>query len=415
MRTAKLMFEMFFWMLAAGVLLCGFGVAVGVLVAPVLGYVAALAMLGALPLIVRMVRTVRRRRAVAVISYLEQAVRLNLSLSRMLYAAQRSERGALVVRFAHFRQLLDDGYSIGAALAAGVPEIGEREASLIEAGERLGRLPQTLHKLVAEQSADAARQHMNELVFYRTYPFVMTVLMTSILGMVAVFVMPKFEQIFRDFAIQLPQITVTTMSAARVFGPIALAAVAATVLIFTGTTLWQAFHPARISSPIGSGIRDNIIWITPIAHGIAHDRGLADAFDLIAGALQNGSPLERALDEAAQIEINTVLRERFLRWQQNMLGGMSIADAARAASMPGLVVSMLANVGRGGGDTTAEVFQFLARYYQTRYSRTAALAYGAAVPIIVFFFAALVLCISLALMMPLMSLIDHLSRAMEVH
>src|SRR5687768_710742 len=183
MRIAKFILEMFFWMLAAGVLLFGFGVAVGLVAAPALGYIAAILMLGAMPLIVRVAQTLRRRRAIAAIAYLEQAVRLNLPLSRMLYAAQRSERGPLVKRLGAFRQLLEDGYPIGAALEAGVPEVAEREAAMIEASERVGRLPHTLRKIVAEQANDAARRQIQDVTFYRTYPFVMAVVISSVLAM----------------------------------------------------------------------------------------------------------------------------------------------------------------------------------------------------------------------------------------
>ena len=412
MRIAKFILEMLFWMLAAGVLLFGLGVAVGLVAAPAFGYIAAILMLGAMPLIVRVAQTLRRRRAIAAIAYLEQAVRLNLPLSRMLYAAQRSERGPLVQRLGAFRQLLEDGYPIGAALEAGVPEVPEREAALIEASERVGRLPQALHKLVAEQAADAARRQIQDVAFYRTYPFVMAVVISSVLAMVMIFVMPKYETIFHDFNIRLPQITVYTLSTARVLGPILLAGVAAAVLVWTGLALWQMFHPVRFTSVVGRGFRDRIIWATPVAHGIARDRGLADAFELIAGAMHNGLPVQRAFGEAAQLDINTTLRERFERWADGIMRGMSLGDAARAAGMPRLVVAMLAHV--RGGDAASGVFLFLARYYHTRYSRIAALARAASVPLIVFLVGALVLVIALSLLTPLVTLIDAVAPSMGV-
>jgi type II secretory pathway component PulF len=411
MRIAKIILEMLFWMLAAGVLLFGIGVAVGIVIAPALGYIAAILMLGTLPLIVRVVQTLRRRRANAAIAYLEQAVRLNLPLARMLYAAQRGERGMLGMRLAALRQLLEDGYPIGAALEVAVPEVGEREAALIEASERIGRLPQALHAIVAEQSADAARRQANDITFYRTYPFVMAVMISSVLAMVMIFVMPKFETIFRDFGTQLPQITVYTLDVARVAGPLVLAGVAAAVLVWTGLSLWQMFRPVRFTTIVGRGVRDRVAWATPVAHGVARDRGLADAFGLIAGALDNGAPIERAFVEAANLDINRVLQERFERWAQAMMAGASLADAARAAPMPPLVVGMLASA--HGPDAARDVFRFLARYYHTRYSRTAALAHGAAVPVVVFFFAILVTCVALALFMPLVTLIDTMVPAME--
>jgi len=412
MRIAKLILEMLFWMLAAGLMLFGAGVLIGFGVAPVLGYIAALVMLGTMPLLVRVARTLRRRRAAAAVSYLEQAVRLNLPLSRMLYAAQRSERGVLGARLGAFRQLLEEGYPIAAALEAGVPEIGERESGLIEAGERIGRLPQALHQIVAEQAADAARRQSNEITFYRTYPFVMAVVITSVLGMVMIFVMPKYEVIFRDFGLKLPPITQATLDVARVAAGPVMAVVSAAVLIWTGLALWQMFHPVRFTSFFDRRISDRLVWATPIAHGIARDRGLADAFDVIAGAIHNGMPIDRAFTEAANLNINTVLRDRIERWTLGVQAGTSLADAARAAAMPQLVVAMLGSI-RGNGDAAGEVFGFLARYYRTRYSRTAALAAGAAVPLVVFVFGIIVACVALAMFLPIITLINSLTPAMQ--
>jgi len=411
MRIAKIILELLFWMLAAGVVLFGVGVLVGLVLGPGYGYIASIAMLATLPLLVRMAQTLRRRRANAAIAYLEQAVRLNLPLSRMLYAAQRGERGPIVERLGALRQLLEDGYPVGAAVEVAIPEVPERDAALIEASERIGRLPQALHAIVGEQSAEAARRSMSEVTFYRTYPFVMAAMITSVLGMVMIFVMPKFETIFSDFGTKLPAITVYTLDVARTLGPLLVAAVAAAVLVWTGLSLWQMFRPVRFASLVGRGVRDRIVWSTPIAHGIARDRGLADAFALIAGALDNGMPIERAFAEASNLEINRVLRERFERWARGVAGGASIETAARAAPMPPLVAGML--VSARGPDAARDVFRFLARYYHTRYSRTAALVQGATVPLVVFFFGVIVACVALSLFMPLITLIDTVVPAME--
>ena len=411
MRIAKNILELLFWMLAAGVLLFGVGVAIGVVVGPPAGYLAAVAMLALLPMLVRMAQTLRRRRAAAAIAYLEQAVRLNLPLSRMLYAAQRGERGPIVERLGMLRQLLEDGHSVGAAVEVALPEVAERDAALIEASERIGRLPQALHAIVAQHAADAARRHSNELTFYRTYPFVMAAVTASVLAMLMIFVIPKYEQIFRDFAMTLPPITTGTPRAARVAGPLVLAAVAAAVLVWTGAALWQMFRPVRFASVFGGGVIDRVVWATPVAHGIARDRGLADALTLVAGALDNGVTIERALGEASTLDINRVLQERLTRWAEGVMGGMGLAEAARAAPMPPIVAGMLASA--LGAGAAAEVFRFLGRYYHTRYSRVAALVQGATVPIVVFVFAAIVTCVALSLFLPITSMIDHLAATVQ--
>jgi type II secretory pathway component PulF len=172
--------------------------------------------------------------------------------------------------------------------------------------------------------------------------------------------------------------------------------------------MWQSFHPGRFTTVFGRGVRDRFVWATPVLHGIARDRGLADAYEFIADALRNGATLDRALAEAAQLEINNVLRDRLERWADAVQGGAGLTEGARVSQMPRLVVGMLATV--RGVEAAADAFRFLARYYHSRYSRVAALLYGAAVPITVFFFGALVLTVAMAMFAPLVTLINSLSN-----
>ena len=91
MRSVAIIIEALFWIVAAAVLFGGATLVIGFLTAPSLGYAAGIAILVLLPMIVQTIKHVRRRRAAAILSYLEQAVRLNLPLPRMIYAAQLGE------------------------------------------------------------------------------------------------------------------------------------------------------------------------------------------------------------------------------------------------------------------------------------------------------------------------------------
>jgi type II secretory pathway component PulF len=104
--------------------------------------------------------------------------------------------------------------------------------------------------------------------------------------------------------------------------------------------------------------------------------------------------------------MNLALRQRVRRWAELVAGGQAIADAARQAGLPAMVYGMLATV---RGPEAPDVFRFLARYYRTRFSRAAALLQGAMVPVMVFFFAALVGCVAGAMFTPMINLINSLS------
>src|SRR5213078_3798950 len=146
MRLLKNILELLFWSLVIGVSLIMFSLFVGWLLAPFVGYFSFLLIFISIPLIVRIAASVRRRRAASVLSYLQQAVRLNLPLPRFLYAAQRSEHGKTAYRLAILRERIEDGMPLATALQFTAPEVDKRELAWIGAAERLGRLPQAMHK-----------------------------------------------------------------------------------------------------------------------------------------------------------------------------------------------------------------------------------------------------------------------------
>lgn len=408
MRTFKLILEALFWALAAGVVIAGAGTVIGLITLPAIGYISAVAIIAVLPLLLRAAKVIRKRRAAMTLAYLEQAVRLNLPLNKMLYAAARSETGRLARSLGSLHALLEQGYPVGASLHSSVPEITERHASIVESSERIGRLPQALRRLVNELSSDARTDAITPAGFYRAYPLVLIVVMGTVVSMVMIFVIPKYEAIFRDFGTKLPPVTQALLEMARVFAnmPILLFLFPLLVLLACGVTLWQTFRPARLSET-GLGVaRDTLAWYTPVLHGIERDRGLADVFDLMAEALSAGLPMDRALTEATRLNINHRLRLKLTDWGTGMLSGAALAESARQSGLPALVVGLLSSA--HNTNALADTFAFLARYYRSRFSKSAAVIQGMSIPALVLVFGALVAFVVAGLFVPMITLIDNM-------
>jgi type II secretory pathway component PulF len=150
---------------------------------------------------------------------------------------------------------------------------------------------------------------------------------------------------------------------------------------------------------------DTAMWYLPIMHGMARDRGLADACQTMADAISSGQPLHRAAEEATGLRINTVLKERLTRWRDFLISGMPADQAARSARLPALVCGM---IGTGRGDTTRDALRFLAAYYRGKFGRLAELLRGSIIPLLVLGFGAIVLAFIGAMYLPLLAMIDHL-------
>ena len=356
-------------------------------------------------------RNLRRSRSVAALNYLEQAVRLNLPLPPMIAAAEAGERGRLGRKLGALRAYLEGGQPLAASLDHAVPGLPPRAVGLIAAAERNGRLPSTLARLVRELCRPPQRDP-SRAILLRWYPAVLTLGLTLTLGAFSVFVAPKLNAIFHDFQIPVPALT-RRMTELWLYLSIPLAVVAAFLtLLFAGRLFTETVSPAwaRVNfGPLGD-LPGLLAWWTPVARGVVRGRGLADVCHVLADAMSAGRPMHAALRDAALLDINVVLRRQVLRWAEAVEQGVPLADAAREAGMPRLVAGMLATTSSRGAADAAGTFEFLARYYDGRFSRAAALLEGAVVPAMVLFFAFFVASAALGMFLPLVDLMNRVGE-----
>ena len=363
------------WMVAAAVLAGGFGGFIAFALLPALGFMGPLLAMLVLAAVALLVGAFRRRRTLAVLTYLEQVVRLNLPLPQMLLAAEQSESRLVARRLRNVRELIEAGAPIGFAIESEVVDLPLRSVRLIQSAERIGQLPSMLSQLLRQARAREAEESTDRL-FVVAYPLMLAVVLGLVVSLIMVFVIPKFEKIFMDFRVPLPPLALWTIDTARWLGLPFLIIASTVAWVYLALKLWGVFLPMprmRVIRPL-----DALLWYTPLAHGFLRDRGMADICHVVGDALAGGRALDWALAEAGQLRINSILAERVGRWRSGVEAGMAPADAARQAAMPPLLVGMLAT-GSAGGEA-AEAMHFLSRYYGARFSRIAALLRGAIIP-----------------------------------
>jgi type II secretory pathway component PulF len=327
----------------------------------------------------RLSSTRTSQRNTVILTYIEQAIRLNLPLNRALLAAEASEPRWIRSNLAKLRKQLDSGSSISAAIKNTLPGTSRRNLALLENAERVGQLgPELSFVLQAHPSSQDALERS----FLRTYPLTMIVVIIGIVSMISIFVLPKYIQIFHDFRFPLPaltaavlQFTDTPWAVETLFGLLFLAAI--TVILFRR---WQWFDLRR--------------WFTT-------SRDLADVCRTIARAMRLGVALPSAIRSATDLALRRGLRSRLNRWAAGIEAGMAGTDAAYAADLPRLIAGLC---------TSIEGFEFLTRYYAGKFSRLVILLRAAAVPLVVFFFGLLVAIVALTLFLPLVGLIDAAAK-----
>jgi type II secretory pathway component PulF len=367
-------------------------------------------------------RGVRRSRAVAALNYVEQAVRLNLPLPPMLLAAERGEDGRLRTKLRRLRERLEDGHSLAASMDRTLPGLPARAIGLLAAAERSGSVAPTLARLVRElRRRTHERPDPSRGILLRWYPLVLLLGLSASMSLFSIAVFPKYQQIFRDFGVKMPGITVFTARLWGTIGPPMALGMVAVALVVSGQMLAETFAPRWTWADRGAhaGIvqqaLDFALWWVPLGRGVVRNRGLADVCRVLADAAAAGRPTDTALHDAARLRVNVVLRRQVTHWGTLIVNGTPLAEAAREAGMPDLLVGMLEPAsaragGARGGTDVGETFDFLARYYEGRFSRAAMLLEGSAVPAMVLFFAVFVGSAALGLFLPMIELSNRMSQ-----
>jgi type II secretory pathway component PulF len=340
-----------------------------------------------------------------VLGYLDEAVRIGAPLPEALQAASFSERGRLAHQLGLVRWHLERGATVGAAMRSAAPVLAG-PAGIVEAGERLGRLPRALDRAL-RRAQDPVADDGSDRVFWWFYPGVLTIFIFLVVAGLGVIILPKYEEIFRDFATPLPGVT-TALFAARdlVGGWLFLVAAALFWVILAVMILTAVYRRGGPFAPIDY-LRDTALWRLPMASRQERDRGLADVCHLLAEGCEAGAPVITTLTEATQIDMNLHLRRRIRWWANALMDGAEMRDAVRRAGLPAIMAGLLGAA--RGAMGTVRTARFLGDYFDARFNRGVTLIRGAVGPAIVVALGLLVAWIAVAMIVPLATLIDGLA------
>jgi type II secretory pathway component PulF len=323
------------------------------------------------------------QRSTAVLGYLEQTISLNLPLTKMLRAAQASEPRWIGRRIGILRDQLDSGGGIANSLRVALPDLSARKLGLLQSAEKMGRLGPELTRLLR---SDQFRQpnDLSHRSFLRSYPVAMTIAVVFVVSILMTFVMPKYQQIFRDFRVSLPPLTQLLVQwTADPLQWLALAIIGLTIVLIA-PPLWRRL---RWSGPFGF---------------FTANRDWADICHVLCEQLQAGQPLPTGIRAAADLSIRHALQLKLQTWASGIEAGQRSADAARAAELPELLAGLT---------TSAEGFEFLSRYYAGKFSRAMILIRAAGLPLMTLFFGLIVAFVALSLFLPMVKLINSVAPA----
>lgn len=206
---------------------------------------------------------------------------------------------------------------------------------LVAAGEQAGALEQMLDRIATyKEKTERLKAKIKKALTYPAAVVVVAVIVTAVL---LLFVVPMFEEMFRNFGADLPAFTLMVLGLSKLLqqtwwlvGLIIMGAAA-------------GFKYLNVNSQEFRDAKDRLILKLPIISVILNKAAIARYARTLSTTFAAGVPLVEALESAAGASGNVVYRNAILKIRDDVTTGMQMNLAMQSVGIfPNMVVQMVA-------------------------------------------------------------------------
>ncbi len=292
------------------------------------------------------------------------------------------------------KQRVNEGSSLGDALAAHPKAFSTLYVNMIRAGETSGALEVVLFRL-ADFTESQARLR-SKIVGTLTYPAAMVVIGALIMGVLFTVVIPKLTKIFEDTKATLPWNTRAL---------IAFSSFAANdwwvIVLAVGLGVWSFLRWKK--TPAGRAAWDRRVLTVPIFGSVIRQVAIARFARTLSTLLKSGVPLLTAMDIVKNIVGNTRLADVIESAREAIKEGESIAaPLKRSGEFPPLVHHMVAVGERTGA--LEDMLKNVADAYEDQVETTIAALTSLLEPLMIVAMGAGVAFIVFSVLMPILQI-----------
>ena len=215
--------------------------------------------------------------------------------------------------------------------------------NMIAAGEAGGVLDLILSRLAdfMEKAAKLKKKVIGAMI----YPAVVISIAVGVVSMIMIFVIPKFEQIFKDFKTELPDITKVLLYVSRWFAnDYGWAYLICAPVIFSLVTKLIKMSEG------GRYFVDAVKLKVPILGGILQKTAIARFTRTLGTLISAGVPILDAINITKETCGNEVYSKALLKVHDAIREGESMADPLRATKVCDAIVVNMVDVGEETGD-----------------------------------------------------------------
>ncbi|MFN4161292.1 MAG: type II secretion system F family protein [Stenotrophomonas sp.] len=250
---------------------------------------------------------------------------------------------------------IEGGSSLYEAISRHPVQFDELYRNLVKAGEGAGVLETVLDTVANyKENIEALKGKIKKALFY---PIMVMAVAMIVSGILLVWVVPQFEDVFKGFGAELPAFTQMIVNLSRF-----MVSWWFPILIVIGGSVF-GFIAAYKRSPTMQHTLDRLILKVPVIGQLMHNSAIARFARTTAVTFKAGVPLVEALSIVAGATGNKVYEEAVLRMRDDVSVGYPVNMAMKQTNLFPHMVIQMTNIGEEAGALDAMLFK-VAEYYE---------------------------------------------------
>jgi type IV pilus assembly protein PilC len=272
--------------------------------------------------------------------------------------------------------------------------------NMVKAGEAGGALEVILQRLAdfKEKAQSLKRRVIGAMV----YPTVVICVAIGILSFIMIFIIPKFEKIFKDFGLKLPWATETLMNISEWF-------VEWWYIIPLVPFCWWLFIKIVRLTRVGSFVVDWVKLHIPVMGNIIEKTIVARTTRTLGTLVASGVPILEALSIVRETCTNVVFERMYQRVYDSIREGDTIAQPMKESRLVDDMVVNMIDVGEETGDLDTMLYK-IADVYDEEVDVLVEGLISLLEPLMIVVLGGIIGSIVIALFLPMIKLMESLSK-----
>jgi type IV pilus assembly protein PilC len=295
---------------------------------------------------------------------------------------------------------VESGSSLSEAFAKHPKCFDRLYVNMVRAGEAGGALEVILKRLA--DFKEKAQQLKRRITGAMVYPTVVILTAVSILTFIMVYIIPKFEKIFKDFNMTLPTLTLMLMAVSKWFSQYWY------VLPLFPLVFWLLLKLIRLNKSGAYALDRTYLWI-PIIGGLIEKTIVARTMRTLGTLVGSGVPILEALGIVRETCNNAVFERMYQRVYESIREGDTIAQPLKESRLVDDMVVNMVDVGEETGDLDTMLYK-IADVYDEEVKVMVESLIALLEPLMIVVLGGIIGTIVIALFLPLIKLLEGLSK-----